>query len=152
MRGSRKRGRERKGEKERDRGRKTGRGRERGREMEGGGEGGEKGRETQVWRALALPRTGLLGPRKSLARAPGLWGGTCIGFMSPEELTCLSPPRLTLRLTPLPSHSAVSTWSQLGINLISEWSVQTKSKLPFPVRMKAALSPTGLSRHIGFNF
>lgn len=38
------------------------------------------------------------------------------------------------------------------MNLISEWSVQTKSKLPFPVRMKAALAPAGLSRHIGFNF
>lgn len=49
---------------------------------------------------------GPLDPSKSLARAPGLWGGTCIGFISPEELTCLSPPSLTLRLTPLPSHSS----------------------------------------------
>lgn len=31
---------------------------------------------------------------------------------------------------PCPHTVAVSTWSQLGIHLISEWSSQTKSKLP----------------------
>lgn len=65
--------------------------------------------------------------------AQGGGGASCIGFLSPEGLSHLSPPSLTLGLTLALHTVAVSMGSRLGIRLISEWSSQTQSEHPFPV-------------------